>query len=240
MPLKEGHSEKSMHSNIKELVEAGHPVKKAIAIALATNKKKSMKKMHLSEGGIVEDEDSEYNDGMNRWSKDTSVSDYFDNEDEPEVNSRHPASRLEEVPGYKEDPEDYDFNMYDIQARAKSFPQSVASPKEQDRMRNLGEALMMRHRESELSEEEGYDDYGNAEDLHGPMRQMRADKHDTPFPVTNPPQEIEAINEKGLYRKEEEENERKRKEGQEVNSKQLPDHVYDAIRRFKKDRGRTK
>jgi hypothetical protein len=33
MPLIEGKSEKSFHKNIKEMVEAGHPVKQAVAVA---------------------------------------------------------------------------------------------------------------------------------------------------------------------------------------------------------------
>jgi hypothetical protein len=33
MPLKKSKSEKAFHSNIKEMVEAGHPVKQAVAAA---------------------------------------------------------------------------------------------------------------------------------------------------------------------------------------------------------------
>ena len=33
MPLIEGKSEKSFHTNIKEMVKAGHPVKQAVAAA---------------------------------------------------------------------------------------------------------------------------------------------------------------------------------------------------------------
>ena len=35
MPLKKGHSDEIVHSNIKEMVKAGHPLKQAIAAALA-------------------------------------------------------------------------------------------------------------------------------------------------------------------------------------------------------------
>ena len=53
MPLKHGHSPEVVHSNIKEMVAAGHPVKQAVAAALAM-KRKSKK---MAEGGMVDPDD---------------------------------------------------------------------------------------------------------------------------------------------------------------------------------------
>jgi len=39
MPLIKSKSEKAFHSNIKEMVKAGHPVKQAVAAAYATQRK---------------------------------------------------------------------------------------------------------------------------------------------------------------------------------------------------------
>jgi hypothetical protein len=43
MPLIEGKSEKSFHSNIKEMVKAGHPVKQAVAAAYSEQRKSEKK-----------------------------------------------------------------------------------------------------------------------------------------------------------------------------------------------------
>ena len=40
MPLKVGKSEKTFHSNIKEMVKAGHPVKQAVAAAYSQAERK--------------------------------------------------------------------------------------------------------------------------------------------------------------------------------------------------------
>jgi hypothetical protein len=47
-----GHSPEVVHSNIKELVRAGHDPKQAIAIALANSRKSKM----MAEGGMVDDD----------------------------------------------------------------------------------------------------------------------------------------------------------------------------------------
>ena len=39
MPLIKSKSEKAFHTNIKEMVKAGHPVKQAVAAAYATQRK---------------------------------------------------------------------------------------------------------------------------------------------------------------------------------------------------------
>jgi len=39
MPLIKKASEKAFHSNVKEMVKAGHPVKQAVAAAYATQRK---------------------------------------------------------------------------------------------------------------------------------------------------------------------------------------------------------
>jgi hypothetical protein len=47
MPLKKGKSSKIISDNIRELIEAGHPQKQAIAIAMKTagkSRKKTVKK----------------------------------------------------------------------------------------------------------------------------------------------------------------------------------------------------
>lgn len=50
MPLKKGSSHEAVSGNIKELVKAGHPVKQAVAIALASKRKAK----RMAEGGEVE------------------------------------------------------------------------------------------------------------------------------------------------------------------------------------------
>lgn len=53
MPMKHGHSPEVVHQNIKEMVAAGHPLKQAVAAALAM-KRKSKK---MAEGGMVDPDD---------------------------------------------------------------------------------------------------------------------------------------------------------------------------------------
>jgi hypothetical protein len=59
MPLKKGKSHAVISGNVKELVAAGHEPKQAVAIALSHSKK-------YAEGGIVEDDDMDMDDGANR------------------------------------------------------------------------------------------------------------------------------------------------------------------------------
>lgn len=54
MPIQKGHSKEVIASNIKELMDAGHPQKQAIAISLA-----SARKSKMSVGGEVDDMNSE-------------------------------------------------------------------------------------------------------------------------------------------------------------------------------------
>ena len=44
MPLKVGKSEKTFHSNIKEMVKAGHAVKQAVAAAYSQRREAERKK----------------------------------------------------------------------------------------------------------------------------------------------------------------------------------------------------
>jgi len=46
MPLKEGHSKKTIAENIKELVKAGYPYKQAVAIALNRQNKAKQKAIY--------------------------------------------------------------------------------------------------------------------------------------------------------------------------------------------------
>lgn len=51
MPLKMGHSHEVISSNIKEMVDSGHPLKEAIAASMAHAHKSKM----MSDGGMVEE-----------------------------------------------------------------------------------------------------------------------------------------------------------------------------------------
>jgi hypothetical protein len=51
MPLKKGHSQEVVSSNIRELVRSGYKPKQAVAVALA----KSRKYKKMAEGGVVEE-----------------------------------------------------------------------------------------------------------------------------------------------------------------------------------------
>ena len=54
MPLHKGHSHEVISKNIHEMVEAGHPVKQAVAAAMH-----SARKSKMAAGGMVEDVDGE-------------------------------------------------------------------------------------------------------------------------------------------------------------------------------------
>lgn len=44
MPLIKSKSQKAFHTNIREMVKAGHPIKQAVAAAYATQRKAGKKK----------------------------------------------------------------------------------------------------------------------------------------------------------------------------------------------------
>lgn len=70
MPLKKGSSHAVVSSNISEMMKAGHPQKQAIAAAMSMKRK--AKKM--AEGGMVEEEGSEMEEGSHNMGDDNGMS----------------------------------------------------------------------------------------------------------------------------------------------------------------------
>jgi hypothetical protein len=50
MPLKKSKSKKAFQSNVKEMIESGHPVKQAVAAAYSVKRKAATKKRSSKRG----------------------------------------------------------------------------------------------------------------------------------------------------------------------------------------------
>ncbi len=123
MPLKKGHSKEVVHSNIQEMMRAGHPQRQAIAAALSSARKSK----RMATGGLV-------NSDFDEEGKPQPVS------SEEDMYSTSKPSAAAEHPAFEQDPE-HDRHIGVIQEEGEYHPALVSNPVEESDMQSFARAL---------------------------------------------------------------------------------------------------
>lgn len=192
MPLKKGSSHEIVSSNVRELMNAGHPQKQAIAISLASKRK--YKKM--AQGGMV-------NEDFDESGTPEPVS--MGDEDMYMTSKPSAAAKLSYAEG--NDMEDENRNLVQINEDGKYNPSAVANPMEEEYSHMFADAIQ-KMAMGGLVEDMGemHDSVGNkpSEDMQDgieePGADMMSSKADLEHPMVSA-EAMEAIRQKRMKRK---------------------------------------